>query len=97
MAGAETKPPVETKTETKSQVDTKPPAEIKAAKTPALPVVKAVHQITYGKGQAAPPRSLFMPASKQEYEDLLRLGAIEEPNEAELALFRQTQPDADLI
>jgi hypothetical protein len=61
-----------------------------------LPLVKAVHRIVYGKGQVAEPATLFTPTSQSELDELVKLEAVENPSEAELALFGPVDTDDSL-
>jgi hypothetical protein len=62
------------------------PAAAKAAKEGTIAPVYAIHKITYGKGQSAPPASIFTPISAAERAELFTMGAVRELDKTELAL-----------
>lgn len=56
------------------------------AETKTIEPVFAQHRVTYGKGQSAPPRSIFTPTTAEERAELFEKGAVREltDNEAKL-------------
>lgn len=68
----------------------KPAAKPAAAKKPAgVKPLYALNKIVYGKAQTAPGKSIFLPTSEKEREDILKLGAGRELTDVEVAVAAQ--------
>lgn len=68
----------------------KPAAKPAAVKKPAgVKPLYALHKIVYGNAQTAPGKSIFLPTSEKEREDILKLGAGRELTDVEVAVAAQ--------
>lgn len=59
--------------------------------------VFALHRITYGKVQTAPPNAIFIPVSEAEREELFKLNAVRELTEQEAKLFAAEPAAAETV
>lgn len=76
-------------TETKPKGKSKPDEADEVGVKPAF----ALNSIVYGKSQRAEPRSIFVPVSQAERDELVALEAIRDLTPDEAKLFKLTQSD----